>query len=322
MNVARNGRIVKLPDFLIVGAARSGTTTLFSLLSRHPRVFLPPEKEPMFLSVRGQGAIPVDVRTGKPAAYVIGDLDRYLDLFKSAREEDAVGEASTWYLYRHRSTIRNIQELYGEKAGEVRILILLRDPAARAWSHYQLKRRNGEESLPFERAIDPGVIRERLQKNFTPGFDYVGFGRYFEPVRSYLENFPRVHILWFEDLMNDAAGAAREVCAFLGLEPGPARGGAPKLNVSGAPRNRLTGVMGNFLYRPGGLKPLLKPFLPYRLRADLKSRLSSRLFRPERLEAGLRDRLIDIFRDDILALAGLTGRDLSRWLEPAGRTGT
>lgn len=321
MVVSRNGENIRLPDFLIVGAARSGTTTLYSLLGHHPGIFLPAEKEPMFLSVYGEPAVPLDVRTGRPAAYVVGELDRYLDLFRPARPDALLGEASTWYLYRHRTTIRNVRALYGEKAGEVRIVILLREPAARAWSHYQLKRRNGEEDLPFERAIDPAVIRGRLEKNYTPGFDYIGFGRYFEAVRAYLESFPGVHVLWFEDLMADAAGEARRVCAFLGLESAPVQGRAPRLNVSGAPKNRLTGAVGRFLYRPGSLKSLIKPCLPYRLRTGLKNRLSSRLFRPERLEAGPRERLAAVFADDIRALSGLTGRDLGRWLGPAAGPG-
>ncbi len=315
MNLQRRGSLLKLPDFLIVGAARSGTTTLFSLLARQPRVFMPREKEPMFFSVYGEGWIPIDNRTGEPAAYVVGDLDGYLDLFKSARNGRSIGEASTWYLYRHQTTVRNIREIYGENARDLRIIILLRDPAVRAWSHYQLKKRNGEENLPFDRAIEPGVIRERLAKRYTPGFDYIGFGKYFQQVRSYLENFPKVRILLFEEMMRDTGRAERDVCEFLGLEPGPAHGEARKLNVSGAPKNRIMGLMGNILYRPGALKSVLKPCLPRRLRADLKNRLSSRIFRPERLDAGLKARLTEVFRDDVRALAELTGKDLSRWLQ-------
>lgn len=156
MNLQRRGSLVKLPDFLIVGAARSGTTTLFSLLARQPRVFMPREKEPMFFSVYGEGWIPIDNRTGEPAAYVVGDLDGYLDLFKSARNGRSIGEASTWYLYRHQTTVRNIREIYGENARDLRIIILLRDPAVRAWSHYQLKKRNGRKTCLLTGPLNPG----------------------------------------------------------------------------------------------------------------------------------------------------------------------
>jgi len=315
MNIQRNGVRIKLPDFLIVGAARSGTTTLFSLLDRHPRIFMPREKEPMFFSVYDESWIPIDIRTGKPAAHVIGDLNGYLGLFRSARDGRLIGEASTWYLYRHQTTIRNIRAVYGENARDVRIIILLRNPAERAWSHYQLKKRSGEEELPFDRAIDPDVIRGRLEKRLTPGFDYIGFGRYFQQVKAYLENFPQARVLLFEDMMKDTGRAEQEACELLGIEPGPAQEQTRKLNVSGAPKNRLLGMLGDFLYQPAALKSLFKPWVPYKLRADLKHRLSARIFRPERLDAGLKDRLTDIFRDDIQALAGLTGKDLTGWLQ-------
>ena len=317
MIVQSGGGRLKLPDFLIVGAARSGTTTLFSLLARHPRIFMPREKEPMFFSVFGQGRVPVDVRTGKPAAHVVADLAGYLDLFRAARDGRLIGEASTWYLYRYQATIHNIRRIYGENARDVRIIILLRNPVERAWSHYELKRRNGEEKLPFDQAIDSGLIHERLEKGLTPGFDYIGFGRYYQQVKSYLENFPRVRVVLFEDLMKDTGRTEREVCDFLGLEPRPAHQKPAKFNVSGAPKNKFVGMVGDFLYKPAPLKSFLKPWIPRRLRAAMKYRLSVRIFRPERLDAGLRIRLTDIFQDDIRALAGLTGRDLTPWLQPS-----
>lgn len=321
MNIQRNGTLLKLPDFLIVGAARSGTTTLFSLLARHPRVFTPREKEPMFLSVYGRGWVPIDIRTGKPAAFVVDDLDAYLRLFRSARDGQLIGEASTWYLYFHQETIRNIRALYGENARDLKIIILLRNPVETAWSHYQLKRRNGEEDLPFERALDPDTVRERLEKHYAPSFDYIGFGRYFQQVKSYLGDFPHVRALLFEDLIKDLARAEKETCGFLGLEFRPAPNPAPKLNVSGAPRNRLLGMAGDFLYKPRTAKSLLKPLVPFRLRADIKNRMSARIFRPVRLEADLRNKLTDTFRDDILALSRLIGTDLGRWLSGSAEPG-
>jgi hypothetical protein len=317
MDVQHDNSRIKLPDFLIVGAARSGTTALFSHLARHPRIFMPREKEPMFFSVYGRGWVPVDIRTGKPAPHVVGDLAGYLELFKGARDGRLIGEASTWYLYQHQATIRNIRSIYGDNARDVRIVILLRNPAERAWSHYQLKKRNGEEELPFDRAIDPDITRERLEKRYTFGFDYIGFGRYFQQVKSYLENFRQVRILLFEDMMKDMGRAEQEVCEILGIEPGPAHEPGRKLNVSGAPKNKILGMLGDVLYKPAAFKTLLKPWVPYKLRADLKHRLSARIFRPERLDAGLKNRLTDVFRDDIMALAGLTGKDLTRWLQPS-----
>jgi hypothetical protein len=314
MNVVCRGESIRVPDFLIVGAARSGTTMVYSFLDRHPRIFMPREKEPMFLSVYGQGWSQIDVRTGRRATYVIESLDDYLNLFRPARNGQLIGEASTRYLYQYPVTIGNIREIYGEKAGDLKIIILLRNPADRAWSNYLLKRRNGEEGLPFEQAIREEVVRERLQKHYTPGFDYVGFGRYFRQVKSYLDNFPQVKILLFEDIMKNLTRAKWDICEFLGVEAWQIDKDEKKLNVSGSPKNKLAGVVANLVYRPGRWKSFLKFLVPFKMRAGVKYRLSERIFLPDRMNPELKNRLAAVYRDDILDLSRLIKKDLSGWL--------
>lgn len=307
----------KLPDFFIVGAARAGTTTLYAYLDGHPNVFLPKEKEPMFLAVHGQDWSPIDNRTGQKAGYVVDTLSNYVDLFKTAGDGQLIGEASTWYLYYDQTTIRNIKEIYGSKASDVKIIILLRNPAQRAWSHYWLKRRNGEESLSFDQAIQPEVIRERLEKHYTAGFDYLGFGRYYRAVESYLENFPRVKVLLFEEMIEDFPAAFLEISRFLGLAPLADTNAERKWrNVAGPPKNAFFGILARLIYKPSALKSLVKEAAPYRARAGLKYRLAETLFQRERLAAEVEKRLTGLYREDILALARLLGRNLDHWLAP------
>lgn len=314
MDVRYKGAAIRVPDFLIVGAARSGTTLLYSFLARHPRIFMPPEKEPMFFSVYRQDWSTIDLRTGRKATYVVENLADYLNLFLPAKNGQLIGEASTWYLYQYQTTIRNIHEIYGEKARDLKIIVLLRNPAERAWSHYLMKRRDGEENLSFEQAIEPGVVRQRLDQHFTSGFDYVGFGDYFRQVKSYLENFPRVRILLFEEMMRNMARARQDTCEFLGVADAPLTVSGQRLNVSGTPKNKLLGGLGNFIYRPGALKSFLKILVPYKIRAEWKYRLSAKIFSPERMDVELRNQLMKTYREDIQALAGLTNKDLSCWL--------
>ena len=315
VNIENTG--IKLPDFFIVGAARAGTTTLFAYLDEHPGVFLPREKEPMFFAVHGQDWSPIDNRTGQRAGYVVDALSDYADLFKRAEDGQLIGEASTWYLYCDQTTIRNIKKIYGSKASEVKIVILLRNPAQRAWSHYWLKRRNGEESLSFDQAIRPEVIRERLEKHYTVGFDYLGFGRYCRAVESYLDNFPRVKVLLFEEMIKDLPAAFLEISRFLGLTSlADTRAGKKWRNVAGPPKNAFFGILARLIYRPSGLKSLVKEAAPYRVRAGLKYRLSETLFQRERLPGDFEKRLTDFYREDILALARLLGRNLDHWLAP------
>jgi hypothetical protein len=321
MNVTYQGASLRVPDFLIVGAARSGTTSLYSFLDRHPGIYMPREKEPTFFSVYRQDRSPLHVRRGPKADYAVQDLADYLRLFRPARNGQLIGEASTRYLYRYPTTIANIREIYGENSRDLRIIILLRNPAERAWSHYWMKRRNGDENLSFEEAIRSEVVRERQERRCTPGFDYIGFGKYFRQVESYLRHFPHVKILLFEDMIENQSQVKRDICGFLGVEPVPFGPEEKKLNVSGTPKNKLAGVVANFVYRPSRLKSFLKVLAPYKMRAGLKYRLAGRIFRPERMEDALKNRVAEAFRDDVLDLARLIDRDLSRWL-PSAPEGT
>jgi hypothetical protein len=302
MIVSYRAASIRVPDFLIVGAARSGTTAVFSYLVRHPQVFMPRAKEPMFLSVYGQGWSYIDIRTGKRATYVVEKLDDYLNLFLPAKNGQMIGEASALYLYRYQTSIRNIHDLYGENALGLKIIILLRNPAERAWSHYWLRRRNGEESLPFELAIQPEVIRQRLQQHYVSGFDYIGFGKYFHQVKAYQENFPQVRILLFEDVVKSVVWAGQDLCEFLGI------------NAAGPPKNKFSAILERFVYRPNALKSFLKALLPYGTRAKLKYRLADKLFNREQMDGQLKKELLNTYREDILALAQLIQRDLSHWL--------
>ncbi|MDH7513735.1 MAG: sulfotransferase [Clostridiales bacterium] len=314
MIVSCRGNPWRLPDFLVVGAARSGTTSLCSLLATHPRVFFPPEKEPMFFSVYGQPSLPVDVRTRRQAEFVVHDLEKYVELFSEARPDQLLGEGSTWYLYFHQATTRNIKKIYGLAASALRILIILRNPVERAWSHYWLKKRDGEERLSFEEATDPVVVEERQERNLLPGFDYLGFGRYYLQVQAYMEAFEKVKVLLVEDLARDPSKVMSEVFRFVGLEPVPISNEAKRHNVAGAPKNQLSAYLGKLVYEPHSLKFPLKLLIPGRVRARWKSTLSESLFRPQPLPERVRKKLQIVYREDILALSHLIGRDLRHWL--------
>jgi hypothetical protein len=305
---------LRMPDFLVVGAARSGTTTVTSRLARHPRLFLPSKKEPMFFSVYGQDWSYIDIRTGREATYVVGELDDYLHLFQPAGHDQLVGEASTWYLYLYQTTIGNIRKIYGEKSAALRIIILLRNPVERAWSHYWLKRRNGDERLVFEEAIDPGVVKQRQENRFVLGFDYIGFGKYYLQVKAYQEAFDRVKVLLFDDLMKNFYEEMGRIFEFLELRPVDISLKANRLNVAGRPKNEFYGLLQKFIYQPNALKSLLKNLVPHRLRTSWKNNLSEVLLRHEPMSEELRKKLTEAYRQDVHDLGRLIGRDLSHWL--------
>lgn len=314
MRIHHGGRSIRLPDFLIVGAARSGTTSFSAGLAAHPGIFMPGLKEPMFFTACGRDHPVVDRRTGRRAAYVIDDLDAYLRLFRPAGESRLTGEASTWYLYDHAAAIRMMEALYGPRLAELRILMILRDPVARAWSHYSFKRRNGEENLAFEEAVRPETISARLGRHYSTGFDYLGYGRYHDQVKAYLDRFPRVRVYIHETWKRDPAAGLADALRFLGLDPAITRPVDDlRLNVSGKPRSRAAAAAARWLYRPSALKSCLKPFLADGFRSRLKYRAARRLFVPDPMPEHLRLETARHFREDIERLGRLLRMDLAHW---------
>ncbi len=136
MRIDYAGTSLSFPDFLIVGASRSGTSALYTYLSRHPRIYMPLEKEPMFFCRWNRPPLSDMRRPGGHLDWVVSDLEDYVALFQPAREDQLLGEGSTWYLYEHDRVIANLQKLYGERHRALKIIILLRDPVARSWSQY------------------------------------------------------------------------------------------------------------------------------------------------------------------------------------------
>src|SRR5689334_11885254 len=138
-----------LPNFLLIGAAKAGTSSVFAYLGQHPDVFISPTKEPNFFALAGQ-----DVHFAGPGDSIVNRvsitrLDEYEALFKSAGKGMAVGEASTLYLY-NPGTAEAIRRLIPD----ARVLAILRDPAERAYSSYLHMRRDGREPVArFEDAL-------------------------------------------------------------------------------------------------------------------------------------------------------------------------
>jgi len=316
MQVKYKEREINLPDFLIVGAARSGTTFLVYLLQQHPRIFFPAVKEPMFFSLYEQEKVIIDVRTGRKVDYAVENLDNYLQLFKGAKKGQLIGEASTWYLYFYEATLANIAKVYGQAMDRLKVIILLRNPVERAWSHYWLKRRNGEESLSFDQAISASVVAERREKNYTPGFDYLEYGKYFLRVKAYLDSEAKTKVIIYEDLLKDKEKLMKELFLFLGVEPvSLTKYQQLRVNVAGRPKNRLSAFLGRLVYQPHALKSSMKALMPYHWRARWKNRLASSLFIKESIPEEWRLKLVEFYRDDVHQLGALLNRDLTFWLE-------
>ena len=147
---------MRLPNFLVVGAAKSGTTSLFHYLEQHPDVFASPVKEPNFLAFPDDGRLNLRGPLDEAGMYryihrkTAKSFAAYRDLFADASRETAVGEASPRYFYIPHAAARIERYL-----GAPKIIVILRDPIARAYSHFLMNRRRGLEPLAdFRDALD------------------------------------------------------------------------------------------------------------------------------------------------------------------------
>jgi hypothetical protein len=321
MLVENGGSQITVPDFMIVGAPRCGTSALYTYLSRHPRIFMPIEKEPMFFSAWRRKPF-IEIREPhRPLDWVVSSPEDYLALFRPAKKNQILGEASTWYLYDYQHAISNILSLYGDRHKEIKIIILLRNPADRAWSHYLNQVSMRRESMDFESAIQPEVVFSRLKKKYPLTYDYIGFGCYFSQVKAYLNQFDKVRVAVFEEFFRETGASLSSVYDFLGVRPPVHQVKLNKVNMSGRPKGPVSTSALNLIFRPNLIKTAIKPFFPHRFRAQIKYKLKNALVRREKLDPELRQRLLENYLEDCSKLEQLLNRDLSLWFEEKEKGG-
>jgi Sulfotransferase domain len=208
-----------LPDFLIIGAQKAGTTALYAYLRKHPAITGPPWKEVSFF----------DRHYARGDAWYRGNFPNkvYLRAVRSRTgAEPRVGEASPSYLF-HPLAPERVARL----VPDVRLIALVRNPVDRALSHYNHELALGRESLPFEQALEQEDARmegelERMRdpRYFSHAwwnFTYLSRGRYAEQLERWLAHFPRERLLVFpsEDLLERPGETYGKVLEFIGAPP-------------------------------------------------------------------------------------------------------
>lgn len=208
-----------LPELLIIGTQRGGTTSLYEYLSLHPDVVPPLGKELQYFSVEfGRGE--AWYRAHFPT-------ERAVERQRAGGRDCLVFEASPYYLF-HPLAARRA----GATVPAAKLIALLRDPVERAYSHYEHMRQRGLEPLSFEDAVAAEPERlagevERMQADPTYQsrahriWSYVARGHYAPQLSEWLARFPRSQLLVLrsEDLFADAGAVYARVLEFLGLRP-------------------------------------------------------------------------------------------------------
>ncbi|MDC3050231.1 sulfotransferase [Flavobacteriales bacterium] len=203
---------MKHPNLYIIGAPKSGTTSLYQYLNQHPNISIP-LKEPRYLIKQSIQNVSDDDPI-KPYLLRSSILDKesYNKLYNN-KTEKILCDASSQYLYHHREVITQIKAL--EDSQPTKIIILLRNPIERAFSNY-LHNCATFEYLDFFQALEQE--HSRILKGFNSFWHYKGLSTYYDSVKAYLEAFDEVKIILFEDFVNNIDLTLVDIFNFLQVD--------------------------------------------------------------------------------------------------------
>jgi hypothetical protein len=309
----------KIPNFLIVGAAKSGTTSLYGYLKGHPDVFLPETvKEPLYF-VFGEEETHFDQRDWRSVKMQCSiDWSAYLALFDKAKGESAIGEATPYYLTHPAAPAKIAHRL-----GSPKIIAILRDPIGRGYSHYTYNRmRKVERAESFAEAVEAEFA---LDSPFY-AIKYLGSGLYSAMIERYFDQFGRenVLVLRFEDLVRDREGVLAKVYAHLGIDPGY----VPPDEVHNVTleENAITSTLFHLKGSDSLLGKAARGGHRIMTRSDLYLKTKERLFntarkvaadrgagKPEKLDPAVRAKLLPVVEEDVRRLEELLGWDCEAW---------
>ena len=292
-----------IPNFLIIGAAKAGTTSLYSYLEQHPDIYMSPIKEPRFFApefyTSNRKGFTRGSKHSKPMT-----IDSYLELFEDVGYEKAVGEASTEYLY-----FAEVPKRIQQYNPSMKMIVLLRNPIERAYSAYCYQLRDGCETLSFEAALEQEENRKK--SGWRPGWLYTESSLYYTQLKRYYDVFDtsQIRVYFAEELRHNASQVVKDVCNYLEVDS-EFTFEKSKKNVSYTPRNTF---MNRLIKRNKIINGATKIAIPKRIRESL----SQKFFREKRkseLSAETRKKLAFYFQRDVLNLGELLNRNLSHWL--------
>jgi hypothetical protein len=307
-------RTIRLPNFLIVGASRCGTTSLYHYLKEHPDVFMSRIKEPSFFLAQFNPVPEKGIGDDKKKYYQ--DFDEYCRLFEKAGKSKAIGEASTENLYHSEKAIPYIQQYLGNP----KIIISLRNPVERAFSAYTYLLSENREFLSFEEGLEQEEKRRR--DGWRQIWFYQDAGFYFRRVKAYLENFGDVKICLFDDLKKTPVSLVQDIFRFLGVDSSFVPGVIMKYKTSGIPRSK---IINRLFEEPTRLRSIVRAIGRFILTEDRwikwRDRLKAKSYDKAEMKAETRKTLENVYGEDILKLQDLIHRDLSRWLGSGDSSG-
>ena len=297
---------MSLPNFFVVGAGRSGTTSLHHYLGQHPDVFLPAVKSPSHFYCIDHPESSSLQRKLVTRDYFVRDRKSYESLFSRTLGAAAVGDVSPAYL-----ASRLVPRRIHESVPDARIICILRNPVDRFFARWVGQLRDGYEP---QRDLDLLIVKELdapIDLDDTAG-TYLAAGFVSETLGRYIEVFGRsnVLILFFEDLVADAGTLIGDMFRFLGVDDSVRIDTSVRHNQSG-------GVIANPVLRRAWSatatpRAFVRPWVPAALRRGAFNVVGRSLQKPD-FSPSARQRLVGAYDSEIRALESLTARSLDAW---------
>jgi hypothetical protein len=304
-----------IPDFLIIGAGKSGTTSLDNYLKQHPQIFIPSFKEPNFFGY--EQSTPEELKNDpeelKHYQCSVTNLDDYLKLFEKAKPVQAIGETSNAYMYHEKAADRIMYYNPG-----IKLIAVLRQPAERLYSRFlHLAREDRRPTQDFAECLDRDSIWWKRN-------DLVREGYYYKNLSKFYKMFPHenIRVILYEDFNAHPDYVLKEIYSFLGVDPEFATDLSVRYNESGIIKNKF---WDKIYGQKGIVLKTVKGLLPRNIVTDLRDNIylqkflnklrSGNLTKPK-FDPQLKSRITnEIYGEDIRNLQKLIDRDLSHWLQ-------
>jgi hypothetical protein len=308
---------VAMPDFLVIGAPKAGTTALHAALAQHPGLYMSAIKEPKFFLSDGPPPTkggPGDALTYREHVWRRPD---YEALFDPAPAGTLRGESTPLYLYDRAAVSRIHDTLPGAK-----LIVIVRDPVERAHSNWTHLWSAGLEPVgDFVRAC--GEEERRIAADWASFWHYIGLGRYGEQLEYLFTLFPReqVLVIRYRLLVDEPAQTLDRICAFLGVETGVLTE-IPRHNVTSHPESTLSHRAVALAQRTATAVGTLIPGLTAATLNGPFERFLQRHSRERQpLDWDQRQELLPRFETDIKLLEDILGESFADWNKPRERSG-
>lgn len=298
-----------LPDFLVIGAPKAGTTAIHAALAGHPELYLSKVKEPKFFLCNG----PPPNKGGPGDAHSyrewIWRRDDYERLFEAAPEGVLRGESTPLYLADFEA-----QRRIRDAIPDVRLIAILRDPVDRAYSNWAHLWADGLE--PISDFVEACAEEpRRVEAGWAPFWRYLEIGLYGRQLQHLLTLFSReqLHLIRYQSLVEEPQATLDGICRFLGVQEGLIEEAPPK-NLGGYVSPSLPTRALQMVYRESAAIGRFFPPQVWR-KASLPLQWLMQWTPQHRPELAERDRakLIDYFAEDIPLVEEATGWDLTQW---------